>query len=66
MQRLASIAITISMRLPEKPAPYNIVAQLPLRHLKEIREALESAGVDWRAQCKAYRKFVNDAAKVER
>lgn len=55
---LARIAAEISMISPIKPAPHNVVVQMPIIYLTKIRAELTAAGIDWEGQAKAYRKFL--------
>ena len=62
MIRLAQLAERVSIICVENPKPYHIKVQLSVRLLRQIREALTDAGIDWRAQ---RRQYVKELKKLQ-
>ena len=61
MTRLEGLAIQVATIVPENPQSYQILVNVPLWLIKDLRDEMEKQGFNWRAGCKAYRRKLKEA-----
>ena len=60
LTRLAQLASRISIMAPIKPRDYQIQVYVPTRIVREIRETLTAAGINWEKDSKQFRRRMRE------
>jgi hypothetical protein len=65
LTKLYAISRVLSMAspMPTRRNAHQLYARTSMRYIRQIREALETGGIDWRAECREYQRLMRDLRK---